>query len=145
MKKIYAPLTVMLFLFLSYSCCEKNKVEGTWELVSATWAYSDTNTVEFPTSEYDRELKMFGKTHVIFIRQDTTNEDLFFSGGGTYKLEGNKYIETLEFSSWRSGIGSISTYECQFRDSMMITTGPLNEKGDKLPGFQLHEEWKRIE
>jgi len=144
MKKIYVPLIVILFLFIGNSCCEKNQVEGTWELVSAKW-YSDTNIVEFPNSEYDRELKMFGKTHVFFIRQDTTNKDLFFSGGGTYKLEGNKYTETLEFSSWGGGIGSISTYECQFTDSMMITTGPLNEEGDKLPGFQLHEEWKKIE
>ncbi len=144
MKKFYVPLVAILFLFFSNSCCKKNQVEGTWELVSAKW-YSDTTMVEFPNSEYDRELKMFGKTHVIFIRQDTTNEDLFFSGGGTYKLEGNKYTETVDFISWGSGIGSICTYECQFRDSMMITTGPLNEKGDKLPGFQLHEEWKKIE
>jgi hypothetical protein len=143
MKKIYVPLTIMLFLFLSYSCCEKNKVEGTWELVSAKWLSADT--VEFPTSEYDREVKMFGKTYVLFIRQDTTNEDLFFAGGGTYKLEGNKYIETIDFTSWGGGVGSISTYNCEFRDSMMITTGPFNDEGDKMPGFQLHEEWKRIE
>jgi hypothetical protein len=144
MKKIYLPLTVILFLFLSYSCCEKNKVEGTWELVSATWVYSDTNTVKFPASEYDREIKMIGKTHFLFIRQDTTNKELFFSGGGTYIIEGNKYTETLEFASWGEDIGIPISYNCEFTDSMWIMTGPVNE-GDQLPVWTLHEEWKRIE
>jgi hypothetical protein len=134
----------MLFLFLSYSCCEKNKVEGTWELVSGTWTYSDTNIVKFPTSEYDREIKMIGKTHVLFIRQDTTNEKAFFSGGGTYTLEADKYTETLEFSSWGEDIGTPISYNCEFRDSMWIMTGPVNE-GENDPGWKLNEEWKRIE
>jgi hypothetical protein len=145
MKKFYVPFIVILFSFFSYSCCEKNQVEGTWELVSAKWSYSDTNVVEFPNSEYDREVKMIGKTHFLFIRQDTTNKDLFFSGGGTYKLEGNRYTETLDVASWGTDIGSVITYDCQFNDSMWIMTGPVNVEGEELPGWKLHEEWEKIE
>jgi hypothetical protein len=144
MKKIYVPLTVMLFLFLSYSCCEKNKVEGTWELVSAKWYYPDSSMAEFPNSEYDREVKIIGKTHFLFIRQDTTNKELYFSGGGTYTFEENKYTETLNLLSWEGDMGSVATYDCEFRDSMWIVTGPVGE-GDKLPSWKLHEEWKKIE
>ena len=145
MKKIYVPLTVILFLFVCSSCCKISQVEGTWELVSAKWIFADTDTVEFPNSEYDREVKMLGKTHLLFIRQDTTNNDLFFSGGGTFALEGNKYTETLEFADWITDIGSTLTYECQFENDMWIMTGPVLEEGEEEAPWQLREEWKKIE
>jgi len=145
MKNIYLLLTVILFLLVCSSCCKKNQVEGTWELVSAQWIFADTDTAEFPNSDHDREVKMIGKTHVLFIRQDTTNNDLFFSGGGTYTFEGNKYIETLEFADWITDIGTTLTYECQFEDDMWIMTGPVLEEGEEDPGWQLHEEWRKIE
>jgi hypothetical protein len=143
MKKIYVPLAAILFLFVFGSCCMKNPVEGTWELVSAKWISADT--VEFPNSEYDREWKMIGKTHFLFVRQDTTAKDLSFFGGGTYIFEDNKYTETLEFVSWEFLIGIPITYECKFEDDMWIMTGPVVEEGEKKPDWQLHEEWRKIE
>jgi len=144
MKKIYLPLTVILFLFVCSSCCKKNQVEGTWELVSAKWIFSDTNILEFPNSEYDREVKVIGKTHVLFIRQDTTDKELYFSGGGTYTFEGNKYTEILDFTDWGSDLGTTSVYDCEFKDSMWIITGPVNE-GENVPKWKLREEWRKIE
>jgi len=136
----------LLAIFLLLLSCETEKkkpVEGTWELVSANWIFGDTT--EFPNSEYDREIKIIGGEHFIYIRQDTTKKDLFFSGGGTYTFKENKYTETHEFTSWGGDIGITYSYECLFEDDMWIMTGPVIAEGEKKPGWQLHEEWKKIE
>jgi len=143
MKKTYYFLLAILLLLLSCETEKKNPVEGTWELISANWIFADTT--QFPNSEYDREVKIIGGKHFLFIRQDTTKNDLFFSGGGTYSFDENKYSETLEFTSWVGDIGSTVTYECQFEGDMWIVTGPIKMEGEERPLWQLHEEWKRIE
>ncbi len=142
MKRNYLTLSAILLLICS-SCYKVNQLEGTWELVSAQWIFEDTT--EFPNSEYDREIKMIGKTNFLVIRQDTTNDELFFSGGGTYVLDGDSYTESLEFASWVTDIGSTLTYECSYEDSLWVITGPVTEEGGESPGWKLTEKWKKIE
>ena len=120
-----------------------NPVKGTWELISADWIFGDT--VKFPQSEFDREIKIIDDKYYLYIRQDTTNPDLFFSGGGTYTYQNNKFTEVTDFTSWGKGIGHASSYTCKFEGDIWIMTGPVNKEGDIIPGWQLYEKWKRIE
>jgi hypothetical protein len=142
MKKTNYLLLVIFLLLLSCESKQKNPFEGAWELTSAKWTFADTT--KFPNSEHDREVKIFSEKNFIFIRQDTTNDDLFFAGGGTYTFKDNKYMETIESVSWSGGIGNTSTYECKFDDDLFIIEGPLNPQGELNPQWMLHEEWERI-
>jgi hypothetical protein len=102
------------------------------------------DTIKFPNSESDKEIKILGKNHFLYIRQDTTNDDLFFSGGGTYSFNENEFTETIEFSRWKNDIGHSTTYNCTFNGDFWIMTGPIQKEGEEEYQWQLYEKWKRI-
>ena len=136
----------ILVIFLLISGCKtnhNNTIEGTWELVSADWIVTDT--IKFPNSKSDREIKIIGKKNFLFIRQDTSNSDMFFSGGGIYSFKDSTFTETMEFSKWKGEIGHSVTYKCKFEDNLWIMTGPIDENGEVIKGWQLYEKWRRID
>ena len=136
---------LLFLIFLLLISCELKKipVEGTWELISASWIVPDT--IKFPNSDYDKEIKIIGEKHFLFIRQDTTNDNLFFSGGGTYSLKDNEFTETIEFTSMGNDIGHSIKYNCKFDGDIWIMTGPIKKEGEKEYGWQIYEKWKKIE
>ena len=44
-------------------------------------------------------IKIINKSHFAFFNQNPNDAGAFYGGGGTYKLEGNKYTETLSYTS----------------------------------------------
>lgn len=140
------PFYFLIAVILLLANCQphnENQVEGTWKLVSAYWIFGDTTV--FPNSEYDSEIKIIGKKHYLFIRQDTTNRNLFFSGGGTYIYKNNLFSESMDYNSWGNGIEELHTYKCKFEKDNWILTGPVNENGEIDEKWKLIETWKRID
>ena len=143
MQKICFSFFTTFLIIAGCSMHSKDPVEGTWELISADWIFGDT--LKFPNSRFDREIKIISDKYFLFIRQDTTNNDLFFSGGGTYSYENNRFTEVMEFTSWGEGIGHASSFNCKFDGDTWIMTGPIEKTGKNKSQWQLYEEWKKIE
>ena len=122
---------------------DKESLVGAWELVTATWQFDDT--AYFPNSPHDREWKIVSEKNFVFIRQDTTDASLFFSGGGTYSFRDKVYTEHLKFTSWGTDIDDQLSYSCRFSGDTCIIDGPQNMKGYWKSEWKLHEKWIRIE
>jgi hypothetical protein len=145
----FLSFTVSLFLLGCECGAEQtseversDSVEGSWELVSATWYFEDS--AHFPNSVHDRALKIFGEKDFVFIRQDITDDGIYFSGAGSYSYEDSNYSEKLEMASFTIPTGETYTYSSEFKNDMWSISGPVATTGAELPDWTIHEEWKRI-
>lgn len=80
---------------------------GTWHLLTGT-TITKNDTVVTDYQQGQRMLKIINDTHFAFLRHDLgkgKDTAIYDGGGGTYKLEGLKYTENLEYCSARDWEG----------------------------------------
>lgn len=111
-----------------------------------------------------KDRKLITSKHFVFIYQDVTKclsllanktqrdsiaayYDQFGAGGGTYKLAGNTYTETIEYFSDPSYVGLSISFTVKVEGEKLYQSGkfPVFEAGKKVKEVQLEEVYKRIE
>ena len=73
--------------------------------------------------------------------------DAFGAGSGTYKLEGSKYTETIEFFADPSYIGRSIDFTMRVEGNHLYQSGkfPLHENDKKVRDVLLEEVYERVE
>jgi len=147
--KLLSIFLVFVFLLNCTTSAQekKNPIEGTWELVSGKWSNPDT-TYLFSVTDSGRQIKMISRTHHVWIRQDTSQQDGDAFGGGKYTLEGEKYTEHIEF--WTNQIdliGKSITFTMKVEGDKLIQSGIFPWKEFELGEYDvdLYEVYKRID
>ena len=96
---------------------------GTWEFVSAKTTHSDGTVVEYSTLDLVSD-KILNSDYFCVV---TRNADGSFRhvNLGPYRVEGNLYTETLEYSTNSRWIGSRPVYKFTLEGDLwtIITTG----------------------
>lgn len=108
-----------------------DKIEGQWELVSGE---------NLPAGW--KEIKLISGGHFIWVAYDTQKKRTAFTGGGSYKFDGDRYTEHVEFITVDGGealIDKDQPYTVKWEGNNLIITGTLSS-GDKLT-----ETWKHVE
>jgi hypothetical protein len=139
-------ITVMLFIMGGCTQQKKSPIEGSWQLVSGKWMQGDSLLGEFPGKFVVSDIKMWSKGHFLFAGQfksDTTVMDSY--GGGTYKLEGNQYEETLQFHVWKSAVGTTVKMLMEIRNDTLIQTYPLGNNGQVDKNNFSQEKYIRLD
>jgi hypothetical protein len=150
-------LALLACLIVGISTAQrKNKIEGVWQAVSMK-----TDGKEELLS--GKDMKLITAKHFVWIYQDKdraltllskkTQSDslaaayLFGAGAGTYKLAGNTYTETIEYSSDPNYVGLSIDFIVRVEGDRLFQSGkfPLLEGGKKVKEVQLDEVYKRIE
>lgn len=77
----------------------------------------------------------------------TAYMDAFSAGSGTYKLEGNKYTETVEFFPDPSYIGLSIDFTMRVEGNRLYQSGmfPVFENSKKVRDVLLEEVYERVE
>jgi len=104
-------------------------VEGAWKLVHIRMVRGDTLT-EFPGKWTGADMKMWSKGYFVFVgryKVDTTFIDGY--GGGRYKLEGNRYEESIQFHTSTSAVGSTVKMLLEIKNDTLVQTWPLGDNG----------------
>jgi hypothetical protein len=144
MRQILFALT--LFLCASLLGCvseKKNKIEGTWRLVSGTSKTGDT-TREYSQMHY-RGIKMIYENHFAFVGRYVRDSDTLDNyGGGTYVLEGNNYTETVNYHKYRPWIGDSIPFEVEVRNDTLIQKGPRKIGKYQNTKWELYEMYERM-
>lgn len=106
----------------------KNPLDGTWELVSGQ---------QLPKGA--RDVKIISDGHFIFVAYESGSGKPLYTGGGTYVLNGNSYIEHMDFASDKiaSLIGKDQSFTVNINENTFTQTGALSN------GKSLSEVWKR--
>jgi|BarGraIncu00222A_1022003.scaffolds.fasta_scaffold72961_1 hypothetical protein len=157
MKYLQRIIIVILLLILPalINAQKSVKLQGTWELVSQT-----ENGKDHPIE--GRHIKLLTKSHYSWARQDRKQvEELLAKGTqrdsivayhdayatGTYKVVGDKYIETAEFFYAPQYIGKSVEFKFKLEGNRWYISGHFShyDKDKKIDEVQLDQVWKRID
>lgn len=127
MKKIYFCTLAVLFMTACHNSKPSVTLNGTYELMeSTTIKGTDTILIEVDSSK-SKMIKMFNDTYFSFFNHDLSkgvdSSAMFVSGAGNYVLQGNKYIENLEFCSYRPWEGKQFVFTMQIKGDTLIQEG----------------------
>lgn len=133
-----------------------NQLEGTWDLVEATYTPPDPN---FNFADW-RQIKIVTKTHWAFLFQkrmtpkmtSATNDTellaatkAFGAGGGAYMLDGDTYTEHIDFFNTPNYVGTSVHWKIRWEGDEWIQTGafPVKALGLGDQDIELYERYRR--
>ena len=139
MKSIALCVFVLLIAF-GVGAQTTNPLVGAWELVYGKYGSSERSQPDNPF-----QLKVFSPNHFAFIMQ---KEDGTFdrARAGTYKIEGDKYIETHSWSSIDENVGITVTWEFRVEGDTLYMSGPtkvVDADGQEVEYNVMMEEVRR--
>lgn len=89
---------------ITFMACNPNKnstessvhsIEGTWKLFYGSIKENDSLQIrDVSKSDF---IKIINDSHFAFFNQVKGTSESFYGGGGTYTLEGDDYIESLDY------------------------------------------------
>ena len=99
-KKIF--LSSMVISLIIISCAQQQVInsplEGVWQVVSFQQMHGDTVIFQFGKDFTGGEMKMWYSNYFNFVGQYKLGDSIVNNyGGGTFKLEGNRYEENLTY------------------------------------------------
>jgi hypothetical protein len=118
---------LLLIFFVFASCHQKSTptssldIEGTWKMISAETLENDS--LKLKDVSNTTFIKIINKSHFSFFNQHKTESEKFYSGAGTYHLKGNKYTETLEFTSVKEIRNHQFTFQLEIIGDTLIQSG----------------------
>jgi hypothetical protein len=144
MRHALISLTIVLCATLLGCVSEKkNKLEGTWRLVTGTQKQGDTSSTYSQATYFG--IKMFCENHVAWFGQHLLGGDTSsYYGGGTYTLEGNNYTESIEYNTYKSVIGRVIPFEVELKNDTLIQKGPRKIGKYQDSKWELYEVWVRM-
>jgi hypothetical protein len=136
--------TILCLTLLSCSSERKNRLEGTWRLVSGASKRADT-TYDYSKGQY-RMIMMIYENHFAFVGRYVRDGDTFDTyGGGTYTLEGNNYTESIDYHSYKPWIGEVIPFEFSVKNDTLIQKGPRKigkYQDSNWEGYWVYERMK---
>lgn len=122
MKRITWIMVIAIFL-MAASTPDMNSdtpIKGAWRLVRAQYG---NDPMEDRNAD-DATYKLFTGTRWSATFYNKATKKIGGTGGGTYKIKGDQYEETVEFFSWDPTVESKT-----FTFTMTIENGMLHQKG----------------
>jgi len=130
MKKIIFLCLIIALIIGSCTQQKRSPVEGAWKLIFSQSIKGDSVLFKFPGNFTMSDIKMWSKGYVLYVgryKRDTTFMDGY--GGGPYKLDGNRYEETIQFFSVQSYFGQTVKMLLEIRNDTLIQTWPADDNG----------------
>lgn len=135
MKKVNCIILVLAAIIV-IACSKPETVvndyplQGAWNLIYAQYISNDTVVATFPGIYSGSGIKIWSKEYVVYVaryKKDTTDMDGY--GGGPYKLNGNRYEETIQFFSVQSYVGNNVKMLMEIKNDTLIQTFPVDDNG----------------
>ena len=107
--RLLSTLPVLLMLLMIAACAtSRTKLDGVWECVKPAPASADT-----------RAVKILTDGHFAFGRQ-SVDGGRAYAGGGTYRLDGTHYIETVDWHWVPVLVGQTIVFDCALKDGLVV-------------------------
>jgi hypothetical protein len=130
MKKI--AFLSFVFLVIITGCKQqktaKSPIEGVWQVVSAQQWHRDTLILQVKKDIDGTELKIWSGNYFTWIGKWKINDTIQdYFGGGTYKLEGNRYEESQIYPSQSTGKMLL-----EIRNDTITQIWPVDDNGNVI-------------
>lgn len=138
---------LMLFNFIFGCNTQKNiKLEGAWQVVGWKQIVADTVAWEFPGTSTGSDILIWSKKHVLSVGRFKMDSTYITNAvGGTYTLDGNKYVETLIYFPDSTQIGHKVTILTEMSNDTLIRMYPVKENGQIDKSNYLIEHLVRLD
>ena len=143
-RNLLAFIPMIAILITTFSACgevpsqKATEIQGTWKLVS--YNYSGDSIMK-PVQENLERLKLITDSKFCWIHFLSDSHVTTNYAGGSYSLNGENYIENLEFGAigMKDYLGKSQKFTIKIENSKMHLSGVLSD------GFKIKEVWERIE
>ncbi|MDR8391687.1 lipocalin-like domain-containing protein [Aliifodinibius sp. S!AR15-10] len=154
-------ISALLALLSSINTGNESPLEGVWQLESAS--YTNPDTTFYTDMEEWQQIKVITGDYHVWMGQNPNRDKFteggtdaellaaartFGAGGGAYTIEGNKYIEHVDYflNPNFTGTSIEFTYKMEGNDKW-IQTGvlPMKSLGLEEYDLELREVWVRID
>lgn len=102
------------------------QLKGSWRLLSAVTLENGKTTVQ-DYSKAQKMIKIINDDHFAFLKHDLksdkTGKNNFDAGGGSYKLIGDQYTESLDFYNDPNWEGKSFTFTIKIQGDTLVQTG----------------------
>lgn len=118
-----------------------SKITGSWRLVKGKYGKGEMKEY---SEKGETAVKVFSGSRwsIAFFNYEKKTYD--GAGGGTYKLEGEKYIETIEYFSWDlTSVGQTGVFTMKIENGMLHQYGTFEYNGDKA--YVVDEWYQKID
>jgi hypothetical protein len=141
MKKILFLGLIISIIILSCAKKENKFPQGAWKGVSIK-QYSEGGSVVdlFPGTYSGSDVKIWSKKHVNDIgrfQNDTSVVNLYF--GGTYRLEGNRYYETVVYHFIMDKVPKEMKGLLELRNDTLIQTNGVDDNGKLNKTYEVYK------
>jgi hypothetical protein len=119
--------------------------QGAWQLVKLQYVHADSVVKIFPARYSGSDIKMWSEKHFLAVgrfKLDTTFIDNYV--GGTYKLEGNRYDESIIYHGDKNSIGKTVKMLLELRNDTLIQTYPVDDNGKPVVAIYYIEKYVRL-
>ena len=119
----------MVITLITISCVQqqpiKSPIEGVWQVVSFQQMHGDTVIFQFGKDFTGGEMKMWYSNYFNFVGQYKLGDSIVNNyGGGTFKLEGNRYEENLTYP-----IPATVKLILEIKNDTITQTWPVDDNG----------------
>jgi hypothetical protein len=145
MKKILF-LSLIISLIIGSCTQQGNKLpQGAWQFIQSQAIIKDSVMNMFPVKYSGSDIKMWSENHFLSVGQikmDTTFMDIYV--GGTYKLEGNRYEESILYHVNKKAVGQKVKMLLELRNDTLIQTYPVDDNGLPIKSGYSIEKYIRL-
>ncbi len=153
MKSIYVGFLIAITLM---GCVTKKDgdnsksgitpMAGTWKLVTGILVEKGDTII----TDYTKNIsfiKIINDTHFAFLQHDLNkgkdSVPVYVSGGGTYSVSNNTYVEHLEYCSAREWEGNDFSFSITFKNDTLIQSGEEKVESTGINRFNT-EKYVRV-
>jgi hypothetical protein len=138
MKKV---ISLALVIFPALSPFAQGNLTGAYKIVHARYGYDTASWSQYKNTKI---IKIFKDGYWIGAFFGAPNRPFDGCGGGTYKTDGNEYVETLNFYSWdKTAAGKTFSFEYTLAGNTYTQRGKINS--DKYKDYPIEEVFERID
>ncbi len=141
---------VILLITGSCSQHDSSQITGAWRWLSITYLVGDTvKWSKVETNPEESGIKMWSDNHFVFVNRSIRDSGYVYSyGGGTYKLEGTRYEETVRYHDAINTPDMVGLKEMmllEIKNDTLIQTYPVDEHGKLLKRYTIIERLVRLD
>jgi hypothetical protein len=149
MKKTF--LLGLIIALIIGSCAQKESKfpQGAWQYVQMQRVFKDSVVNMFPEKLKGGDIKMWTEHNFLFVGRFVKNDTIFkpHYGGGTYTIDGNKYVETILYHVNSDAIGWVIKMKLELRNDTLYLINPVDDNGNPAPkrdGAYVIEKYVKI-
>lgn len=147
MKKAILMSLIASLIVLGCSQKQGNSPVGAWRLISTEVISGNETHIEFPITYSGFQYKIWTDKNWMFLSEwevDTLSGETY--GGGSYTIDGDQYVENIEFHSnpGYDGLEVSMTMEIR-NDTLIQMYHPVDSLGQTIEGEYSVESYVRWE